>query len=232
MKKTAFYLLLAISAIITFSACSSDNTPATVPDNLVADIVSVNEITESTATFLKMEKNDSPIATLTVTNAEDLGLSYYPLKTGDRVMISYVPQSGVRYVSDFITLYQLQTIPAPETITDDINKYPDWDLPSFSVDNLWRTGTYINLYCRMTYLSSPNFKVIYDKKTINNSHPDIYLTYDFYSTPESVEKSFVTSFDISTIWLKPTCHGVNIHLKNKENVQTITINKTALKPVE
>lgn len=229
MKKTILFLLLAVASITLYS-CNEDNGPEQIPDNLYADIVTIYEKQDNSTIFHLQEKDDSQVAILT---ASDFSINNYPFQKGDRVMISYVPKNGTRYVTDFITVYALSSVYTPEIITDEIKLYPDWDFASITVDNLWRTGNHINLYCRMTYYNDPLFKVIIDKYSINNSHPDVYLTYDLQSGVESQEKSFVTSFDISEVWDLTTCRGITIHLNSNNTNKTITINKNlTIKPVE
>lgn len=229
MKKTIFYLFLAISSVALYS-CNEDSNPNQIPDNTLADIVTLYQTQESSTVFQLQEKDDEPIATLT---ANDFTISNTPFKTGDRVMISYVPKNGERYVSDYITLYAISSVYNPEIIVEEINKYPDWDFAPIKVDKLWRTSSFINLYSRITYYQETNFRVIIDKYTINNSYPDVYLTYDLDANINSQEKTFITSFDISSVWNLTTCQGVNIYLKNDDKVQTITINKNlTIKPVE
>lgn len=229
MKKSILYLLLAIASVALYS-CNEDNGPEQIPDNLFNDIVTLYEKGENSTTFHLQEKDDSPVAVLT---ASDFSVNNYPFKAGDRVMISYVPTNGTRYASDYITIYAMTSVYSPEIITDEIKLYPDWDFASIYIDNLWRTGNYINLYCRLTYYNNPQFKVIIDKYTVNNSFPDVYLTYDYQSNVESQEKSFITSFDVSEVWNLTTCRGITIHLNSSNTDKTITINKDlTIKPIE
>lgn len=229
MKKTFLYLFLAIASFALYS-CNEDNNPGQVPDNLFADIVTIYDKKDNSTIFHLQEKDDSPTAVLTAT---EFSITNTPFKKGDRVMISYVPTNGARYVSDFISVYNLASIYPTPIITDEIKLYPDWDFADIYVDDLWRTGNYINLYCRMTYYNDPQFKVIIDKYTVNNSYPDIYLTYDYNSNVDAQEKSFIASFDISEVWDLTTCRGVTIHLNSRNTAKTITLDKTiTIKPIE
>ena len=103
MKKTFLYLFLAIASFALYS-CNEDNNPGQVPDNLFADIVTIYDKKDNSTIFHLQEKDDSPTAVLT---ASEFSITNTPFKKGDRVMISYVPTNGTRYVSDFISVYKL-----------------------------------------------------------------------------------------------------------------------------
>lgn len=227
MKKTVFFVFAALIAII-LPSCSDDDTPTYVPDNIFVDIVTYQGITDNVATFTFQQKEDSPEITLKARNFSETNW-----EKGYRVMISYLPDNGVRYVSDYVSLYSYSFIFNGKVSVDDMSKYPNWDFAPIYVYDLWRTGTYLNLYSLMTYSYNPQFKVIVDEQTLNNDYPDLYLTYELGADAESRENAFNASIDISSVWDLPTCYGVNIHMNNSNGEKTIKLEKIqTIKPVE
>lgn len=226
MKKTILWVFMALIAII-LPSCSDDN-PTYVPDNLFVDIVTYEGMSNGVAKFTFQQAEDSPTITLMAQNFAETNWS-----KGFRVMISYSPVGGVRYVNDYVELYGYSYIYNGEVTVADINSYPNWDFAPIFVYELWRTGSYLNLYSVMTYSYDPRFDVIVDEQTINNEYPDLYLTYELGAGVESQQNAFNASIDISSVWDLPTCYGVNIHLNNSNGESTIKLVKQqTIKPVE
>lgn len=232
MKKIAYYLLSLI--VIVLTSCNDDGnngyTPNPFPENTVADIVTFTGISSNTATFQLQEINDSKIVTLT---ASGVTIDENTFTKGTRIMLYYVPQNGIRYADDDITVYGYGYIHNAKPVVGDIADYPLWNDAQIYIFEMWRSGSYLNIYSVMQFDRDPQFKVIADAATVNNDFPDIYLTYSNEVNINATDQNFNASIDISQIWDLATCKGINIHLNNSngENIYTLHKNQT-IKPAE
>lgn len=232
MKQTfqkSLLCLLATAIVGIFTSCSDDDDAPKIPENIITDLVTIATIQEQGATFEFQKLEDSPTISLVAPNIK---FDSYLYKKGQRVLISYVPQGGERYVNDIITVYGIQPVYNASIIEAPIADYPDWDFAPISVFELWRTGTFLNLYSLMEYNIDPRFKVIVDEETLSQEYPHIYLTYEITSTSNSSLKSFNASIDLAPIWDLVTCRGIIVHLNNSKGDDTITLDKfQTIKPL-
>lgn len=212
MKKFFSIILLAVIAL-GFNACNSDSgTDLNPSQNIFLNIVTYEgaSITGG-STFSLQKSGDSPLITLTTT--QNLGMADVPV--GTRIIMSYVPESGVQYVSGPITVYQAANIEGGgAAVTEGRSENTtNWASNEVAVQLVERTGPYLNLQFTgslPTGVSTANIKFLVDEKTLDDAYPEIHLILGPYNTSLDKTYIFYGSWNISNIWERPTCKGVKV----------------------
>ena len=91
---------MATAIVGIFTSCSDDDNAPKIPENIITDLVTIATIQEQGATFEFQKLEDSPTISLVAPNIK---FDSYLYKKGQRVLISYVPQGGERYVGYIFT---------------------------------------------------------------------------------------------------------------------------------
>lgn len=231
---TNFLLILCLS--FAFIACSNDdnNDEPQLTGNEMYDIVTFVGNPQSNnynSVFQFQKENDSRLTTL---RATDKALDTTSIKVGTRMLIAYLPECGTHNIDDNITLKGYSVVFNDSIRTGDKNKLPDWDFNPIFVNSIWRSGTYINIYCGLSYSYEPSgFVLLVNAETIDNPMPDVYLSYQKGDDRESYNKDFYASIDISNLWNRPTCNGFILHV-NDSNMgnNKIEFKKITLTPMQ
>lgn len=221
MNRLLLILSILCSLIVTTS-CGDDET---FNDHATLyDIVTFVDNTESGAQFTLQQSDDSPLITLlargTTLNKEDI-------EPGKRVFIGYIPADGEPYTSGDITLTGISAINNDRLRIAPLDSVPSWDSDPIYLNSIWRTGKYINIYCRVSYSDEKRaFILMVDKATYDDAIPQLYLVHNLLGEPQSFTRRAYLSVDISVLWNKETCQGVTIHLNDSNLPQnTYTFNK-------
>lgn len=205
-------LALAFAA----GACSDDEaTPGgRIPSNAVYDFVTLESSTKDMGAVFTMRKvDDSPLITYT-SNADFSSVK--TLSEGDRLILCYNRVDGETYTSGNIDVYGYVTLDntEKEALWSAEADSADYKCPPMKVYALWRTGTYINLVADVSVYKArrPEIYVLaVDSATIDLPMPDLRVYYR--NTKDNDGDNMYTvyaSFDISGIWSKPDCQGVNV----------------------
>lgn len=227
MKKTTILLLLTIIAT-TVSSC--DDSVPEVNETGYVDFVSFVSTNNNSSTFRFQQKDDEPVITYI---AQDLTVDTTFMPGGTRLMLAYVPVSGLPYTDGYIHVLGMQQIYNADVLIQAPGS--NWNEDGIYLHEMWRAGSLINLSCRLNYGDAPGqFDLIADPATVNSSNPQLYLVYDYEQQRNNQDKAFYASFDISGVWNKASCHEVTIHLNDtNEGNNSITYKKTeTIKPVE
>ena len=234
MKK---YIINSLSLIVLLftTSCLSSNKNNDIPvidENTMCDIVTFvgnPASNNSNSVFQFQEKNDARLTTLL---AKNIAIDTTTTKVNSRVMIYYVPENGVRYIDDIVSLKNVYKIHNDSVRTGDISRIPDMEANPMFVNIIERSGTYINIQCGLTYIIEPMaFVLMADATTIDSDMPQLYLSYK-KSGQGSSFKNFIASIDIANIWNRPSCKGVTIHVNDSNfGNNTIEFKKTTLTPM-
>ncbi len=218
------YCLIWLLGLSVLPSCSDDLSSSYDPNTLY-DIVSLVSNDDNTAIFQFCKNGDSPTITLT---ADNVTLDSYQI--GERMLLAYIPQSGTAYKDDRISIMGITSIFNDRLRETRISSVPDWDRDHISLYSLWRTGNYINMHCKLTYTSTAStFSMVLDEDTSGDEYPDLYMIFRMQNEEENFERNFYASIDISSIWDKPSCKGVTIHLNNSNlDRDTFTFDKNII----
>lgn len=207
MRSTRLFPLLpAMTLAVALTGCGDD-----VPYSDTAtlyDIVTYGGSEDGVAIFAMRASNDSPLLTLTAT-----GVDVDPaIGEGDRMLLGYIPASGVPYTSgevSVVSMGAINNVPMKEDAIADIR----WDADPIYLNSIWRTGCYINVYCRVSYSAKPRLlSLVADRETLGDPVPQLYLVHDLLGEPDSYTRRAYLSVDISDVWRLETCRGVTVHV--------------------
>lgn len=213
---TNFLLILCLSfASIACSNGDDNNDDPPITGSEMFDIVTFvgnPQSNNSNSVFQFQKENDSRLTTLRAINT---ALDTTIIKSNTRMLIAYIPETGMHNIDDNITLKGYSVVFNDSIRTGDKNKLPDWDYNPIFVNSIWRSGTYINIHCGLTYSYEPSgFVLLVDAKTIDNPMPDVYLSYQKGDDRESYYKEFYASIDIASLWNRSTCKGITLHVND------------------
>ncbi len=235
MKQLTNFLLILFMSFACI-ACSNDDEDnnSTITGNEMYDIVTFvgnQQSNNNNSVFQFQKENDSRVTTL---RATDNALDTTSVKIGTRLLLSYIPENGTHNIDDNISVKGYSVVFNDSIRTGDKNKLPDWDFNPIFVYAIWRSGTYMNIHCGLSYSYEPSgFILLVDAETIDNSMPDVYLSYQKGDDRESYNKEFYASIDISNLWNKSTCKGFTLHVNDSNfGNNTIEFKKITITPMQ
>lgn len=208
---------LALVALLAAGCHDGDGPEAVAP--VVSQIATYTGSSGQGAVFAFRQVDDTPLVTL---HTQYTGIDEEKHPPGSRFYIRYVPAGGDPYASGEVTLKGLSRINDGALKQGDVlADYPDWGRDGVYVYSLWRSGSYINLHCRLTYDTEPRtFMLMADAATMGDAVPELYLVHRLASDANSHDRAYYASFDISKLWERPGCRGVRVHVANTNLTDT------------
>ena len=86
-------------------------------------------------------------------------------------------------------------------------------MDSVSLNSIWRTGRYINIYCRVKYIETARvMALVADYRTIRNDTVHCYLMHNMMDATAYFWRRCYASYDISSVWNLQSCKTVRIHI--------------------
>ncbi|MDE6416190.1 MAG: hypothetical protein K2K68_04090 [Duncaniella sp.] len=215
----AIRFLLSLLVLASAAACH-DNDPG-APNELDAawTLATFTGTIDGHATFEFRKDGDSPLITLTAQGEVQTNDN---LRPQSRVYIAYVPQSGDPYSSGPITLLTLSTITSSAVSVADAATLAGWDTTPVYLLTAWRSGEYINIYCRLPYDKSPRrFALLADETTIDTPRPQLYLCHEMPREVNTFMRAYYASFDISSLLSRTDVEAVDVHINNSNLPVTV-----------
>ena len=206
MKRYITRILPVLTALVVIS-CSDD---AEVSDQaFLSDIVTLESTGEQGSRFTFRRYGDSPLITLT-----DPGLQLDSENVGKRVLLRYYPESGKPYTDGNIRAIGLSPINNDTTVIRPVERY-DWDANAVFLNSIWRSGNYVNVHLRAVYSDKPRyFSLMVDSLTLTDPVPQVYLVHNTLGAPDSYMREVYASFDITNVWERQGCDGIEIHIND------------------
>ena len=215
MRTTRLLPLLSTMTLAVALAGCGDDAPYSDTATLY-DIVTYEGSAHGVARFAMRASNDSPLLTFTATGVDvdpDIG-------EGDRMLLGYIPASGRPYTSGEVSVVStgaINNVPLKEDAIADIR----WDADPIYLNSIWRTGCYINVYCRVCYSAKPRLlSIVADRETLGDPVPQLYLVHDLLGEPDSYTRRAYLSADISGVWQLEGCRGVTVHVADSNLPKT------------
>lgn len=160
--------------------------------------------------FTLRQNDDSPLVTLACQ-----GHFKDSVACGQRMVITYIPESGKAYTSGTAYLVGAAEISGGMSVSGDIADYPLWNRDSVYVYSMWRTGEYINLHSRLVYSKKPRvLKMLVDSATADSAVPTAYVVHCLDTVTDYHDRAYYVSWDIKEIWEKPGCKGLKVRVAN------------------
>lgn len=210
------------------SSCNSSSDQPIIPDNVCFDFVTFVSSNDKGSVFTFRKSNDSDLITLTA----GIKVDTENLKPGTRVIIQYVPSGGqAPYESGPITLFGIAQITTGDVEAKPLSEIESWQPEPVKVNTLSRSGEYIDVWIEAATAQTPKlFTIVADEATLTNEYPDLYLVFET-DRPFANMRQLYGSFDMSAIWNKTTCKGVNVHTDSNNGFGTVKFEKSTLLPI-
>lgn len=211
MKPIAQLTFAILGAFMLLAACS-DSEPSDAA--FLSDIVTVETTGPDGTRFTFRRYDDSPLILL-----DDPEVTVKEEFVGKRVLLRYYPSSGEPYVSGAIRAVGLTAINNDTAVVRPVERY-DWNADAVYLNSIWRSGPYINVNLRATYSPDPRyFSLMVDSLTLTDPVPQLYLVHNLLGAHDNYMSQVYASFDISNVWSRPACLGIDIHV-NDSNLKT------------
>lgn len=137
------------------------------------------------------------------------------VKVGERLLLAYVPATGVPYQSGNITVKGYSPINNDTIRAGYIAKHPDWNRDPVYMMSAWLAGDYLNVHCRLTYDTEPRtFRLLADSLSLDSPMPECYLMHTMQEPSVNFMRSYYVSFDISPLKAREGCRGLTLNLNN------------------
>ncbi len=209
--RAATGICLTAAILLAPTSCADNGDPSS--EIVSYDIVRLESQTEAGAVF-SLQK---PLATqpVTYTTAHRINTDAFPI--GNRLLIAYVPVSGVAYTSGEISLRGVAQITNSTLQNVDPADIPYWADDAVWLLSAWRSGNYLNIHARLPYGESPRqFGVACDTVGGDPSWPDLYLVHSLSDEAPAAtfDRAYYASFDISPLTTSATVRGFTLHLNN------------------
>lgn len=217
--KVLVHIAILCVTVLSLSGCGSDEVNDTMT---LYDLVTFEGNTEKAAMFSMRKNGDSPLIELT---APGRRVDTAQVKQGTRLLMAYVPESGLPYTSGPVTLRGLSLINSAPVQT---GKPDRWNATPVYMNSMWRTGTYLNMECLVDYTSQTGrrFMLVADETTVNDSEPQLYVVHDLGTLPENFTRRIYASWDMAEVWNRPGCRGVKVHIRDSNRgITSMTFNK-------
>lgn len=195
-------LAIALTAI-SIGSCSDEEYNHRA---LLSEIVTATKNTPQGVEFEFIRYDDSPAITLSAkgTNVRDELI-------GKRVLLRYYEEPVNSGSIEIAALSPINCDTARVAAIDTIA----WNATPVYLNSIWRSGTYINLHLRVIYTETPRqFNLTVDSGTIDDAVPQLYMCHDTFGAPDNYMFETYGSYDISKIWNRPTCTGIDIHIND------------------
>lgn len=209
MKKLLSHILLpAVIALVVSAMTSCGDDEYYEYGNSSFDMVTYAGNGTAGDSYINYPVNDIAPVTLidAATNASSTGL-----KSGTRLLLNYAVNSRNSDGSLNITAKSYT-----KAITDTLRYVPGITpipMDSVSLNSIWRTGRYINIYCRVKYTETARvMALVADYRTIRNDTVHCYLMHNMMDATTYFWRRCYASYDISSVWNLQSCKTVRIHI--------------------
>ncbi|MDE6854200.1 MAG: hypothetical protein K2J38_04000 [Muribaculaceae bacterium] len=227
------FLSTAVCALsLSMASCSTNDGPDGGQSVIFSNIVTVETVGSTGASFSFQKLDDSPMINLTTTQSVN-GTGTNELKKGMRIVLTYTPASGVQYQSGPITAYQwmktygeggqLPVVSASST--------ENWYTNSVQQVMVQRTGQYLNAGL-VTNDTPSECRMVVDEATVNDEYPKVYLIYKSNNIPTSINYVFYASYSMTDLMEHENFKGVDVTYEDSYGKQSVRIDRpnTGLRP--
>lgn len=209
MKKLLSHILLpAVIALVVSAMTSCGDDEYYEYGNSSFDMVTYAGNGTAGDSYINYPVNDIAPVTLidAATNVSSAGL-----KSGTRLLLNYAVNSRNSDGSLNITAKSYT-----KAITDTLRYVPGTTpipMDSVSLNSIWRTGRYINIYCRVKYTETARvMALVADYRTIRDDTVHCYLMHNMMDATAYFWRRCYASYDISSVWNLQSCKTVRIHI--------------------
>ncbi len=205
------FVYISIMASLALASCGDDGVDNTLSNTSVYDFVTLEAKGDDGSTFTLRKSGDSELITYTssFSFANDTTIN-----CGDRLIIKYLRTDGQPYTSGPITLSGYRYLDNyPQMVVNDNSDGIDEIVSEpLKVTSMTRTGQYINMQAQLSCQVTDNPALLCmctDEEKIDDPMPVLRILYLAAQPGENYMTGYC-SWDISAIWDRDTCQGVEI----------------------
>lgn len=229
--KNIFLTTAVCAATLSLASCNSNDDPEGGRTVIYSNIVTVESVESTGASFSFQKMDDSPLITLTTTQSVS-GDGVNLLKKGMRIVLSYTPASGEQYKSGPITAYQwVKTYgEGAQLPVEPASTTSGWYTNAVQQAMIQRTGPYLN--AGIVSNDKPNeCRIVVDEATVNDEYPKAYLIYKS-STPLPTNYVFYVSYSMTDLMEHDNFKGLDVVYEDSFGKHTTRVDRpnTGLRP--
>ncbi len=209
-------LVGCVMAVSVMSCNDTDDNPE-YRDATVTNMVTYIGMADG-AVFEYISIDDAPSVMLRTTVSIDRDVA-----SGQRYIMTYYPIDGDESASGFIEPVSLAAVTTLGISEKDISHYPQWDESGIYLLSAWRSGSYINIRCKLPFSESPRVLALVPS---SEDEGVFYLAHQVESGA-TFDRAYYISFDMSRYLSDhPSLDAIKIHVNNTnlmDNVLTFPL---------
>lgn len=219
---------------LAFVACNNSE-PVDPEPTYFTDFATVENITEGGTTLTLRKENDSPLVTLNTKQVMDDKI----FAIGNRVVIQYIPASGVQYQTGMVQLVNaVNALGLGAEVPESTSLATSgWQSSQVELYSALRTGNYINIVFQAATAPETAVAELYvDKESLGAEYPELHLV---FKPAKGVDESLnvyalYMSYSIADIFAIPTVKGVRLYCADPRLREPIQFDKltSSMKPIE
>lgn len=223
--KNIFLTTAVCAATLSLASCNSNDDPEGGRTVIYSNIVTVESVESTGASFSFQKMDDSPLITLTTTQSVS-GDGVNLLKKGMRIVLSYTPASGEQYKSGPITAYQwvktygegaqLPVVSASST--------SNWYTYAVQQVMVQRTGPYLNAGL-VTNDTPSECRMVVDEATVNDEYPKVYVIYKSSTGPQPTNYVIYASYSMTDLMEHDNFMGLDVTYEDSYGKHTIRVDR-------
>lgn len=198
----------SLAAVLAFAStsCNSDDDNGGLPPGTLYDIVTLVSNTDQGSVFEFRRDGDSPLITLTSSRRVSTDF-----KDGDRLLIAYMPLSGVSYVSGSIDLYGTGNVINGDIQTGTAQEWNSFRTADQNVAFINRSGEYLNVRTEIYVRSQPKtYALVVDESTLDEEIPTAYIIFEPDTQGDTSLHTGYASWNLSKVWNLESVKGLKI----------------------
>lgn len=215
---------VALMAAGFLTSCSDDDEGPATRYAVLYDMVEYAGQRDGSTQFKLYVPDSEKSADLTT--GQDLNMK--SVKTGECVLLAYVPQSGEAYTSGPVDVRGIGAVTNGKLMKGPSESLTGWDHDPIWLHSIWRAGGYIMMRIQLVYDRNPRlFRLVIDDSTIGNEYPDAYLVNARKGDADNYRKLYYVAWDVSALWTYDYIKGLRVHVNNANNtsLRTFTFEK-------
>lgn len=210
MKLRFLNLITVVLAALALSSCGEEGVDGPVA-MVMTDIVTFEGNIGERSSFRYQVADDSPEIVLT----GDTPVTQEEIKRTDRVLLSYIPASGVPRESGTVRVLGVARINQSTVLTKWKSDFEPWDRDSVYIYSVWRTGRTLNFHLRLPYSAEPRiYALAVAPSGGTREWPEVRLVHQLAKPTVSFEREYYASFSIAPVWDSEEVKGVTLRVAN------------------
>lgn len=165
----------------------------------------------SASSFTCYGHDDAPAVTL---HGQHLGDT--TLRSGDRVLLNYIEKGASGTSAQEVTVRGYSKVVTDALRMATTAQLAETPMDTIQLQSVWRTGSYINLRCKLRYTAAPRqLMLVVDQGTMAQSTVKCYLAHNTMGATSYYWAQAYMSFDVTAVWSRHTCKTLRVYLNDE-----------------